>query len=78
MRKRINVIKTTQNILNRIEMNYEFYGGSHIRNLAWYHQIWMYLVPFQVPIKSYSELLSYSKNKDSCTSAVLETIAWEK
>jgi len=75
-KKKINVIKTTQNILNRIEMNYEFYGGSHIRNLAWYHQIWMYLVPFPVPIKSYRELLLYSRNKDSCTSAVLETIAW--
>jgi len=77
-KKKISVIKTTQNILNRIEMNYEFYGGSHMRNLAWYHQIWMYLVPFQVPIKSYRKLLSYSKNKDSCTSAVLETIAWGK
>ena len=77
-KKKINVVKTTQNVLDRIEMNYEFYAGSHLRNLAWYHQLWMYLVPFQVPIKSYRELLSYTENKDNCTSAILETIVWEK
>ena len=77
-KKKISVIKTSQNILNRIEMNYEFYPGSHLRNLAWHHQIWMYLVPFQIPIISYRELLLFTKNKDSCTSALLETIEWEK
>jgi hypothetical protein len=70
------LIQTVKNILERQEKKYEFFGPSIVRDLAWYHQLWMFLVP--PPIITYGSLLVATINKDSCASAVLETIAWEK
>ena len=73
---KLNLIQTTNNILDRIDKNYTFFAAANVRNLAWYHQIWMFLVP--PPIITYTPLLLISINKDSCASAVVETVVWEK
>ena len=71
----LNLLQTTQNILIRLDKGYQFFGGAHVRNLAWYHQIWMMLTP--PPVLTYAPLLLISIKKDSCNSAVTETMAWE-
>lgn len=71
----LDVIKTTQKILTRLDKGYRFFGGSVVRDMAWYHQIWLFLVP--PPILTYAPLLIMSIKADSCASAVLETMVWE-
>ncbi|AEF82625.1 hypothetical protein [Leadbettera azotonutricia] len=72
----LNTVQTTQNILARLDKGYTFFGPASARNLAWYHQVWMFLVP--PPIITYAPLLLVSIHSDNCTSAVLETMAWEQ
>jgi len=72
----LDTIRTTQNILKRLERNFKFFGGAVVRDKAWYHQIWMFMVP--PPILGYGPLLIMGIHKDNCASAVLETMAWEK
>ncbi|GHT59822.1 hypothetical protein FACS1894109_16470 [Spirochaetia bacterium] len=71
----LNLLQTTQNIITRLDKGYKFFGAASARDLAWYHQVWMFLIP--PPILAYSPLLILSINTDNCTSAVLETMAWE-
>jgi hypothetical protein len=71
----LNTLQTTQNILDRLDKGYTFFGASHARDLAWYHQLWMFLVP--PPIIAYTPLLLLSIHNDSCASSVIETMAWE-
>ena len=70
-----DLLQTTQNILSRMDKDYKFFGAAHVRNLAWYHQVWMMMVP--PPVITYAPLLFISIKKDSCTSAVTETMVWE-
>ena len=71
----LDTVQTTQNILTRLEKNYKFFGPAVVRDLAWYHQLWMFMVP--PPILAYGPMLLVSIHKDNCASAVLETVAWK-
>lgn len=71
----LDTLQTTRNILARLDKGYTFFGPSHVRDLPWYHHIWMILVP--PPILTYTPLLLASIHSDSCSSAVLETMAWQ-
>lgn len=73
---KLDKIKTTQNIIKRLDRDFRFFGASIARDLAWYHQIWMFLAP--PPVLTYAPLLLLSIHKDSCATAVIETAAWEK
>ncbi|MDR2748267.1 MAG: hypothetical protein LBB77_12590, partial [Treponema sp.] len=66
--------QTAKNILERLDKEYQFFGASHVKNLPWYHQLWMFLVP--PPVITYTPLLLASVHTDSCNSSVLETMAW--
>jgi hypothetical protein len=70
----LDTVRTTEKIIKRLDKGYTFFGGSHITNLPWYHQIWMFLVP--PPVVVYTPLLIASIHTDSCNSAVLETMVW--
>ncbi|MDR0643111.1 MAG: hypothetical protein LBG07_11715 [Treponema sp.] len=72
----LDTVQTTENIIKRLDKGYTFFGASHVRNLPWYHQLWMFLVP--PPVVTYSPLLLMSIHADSCNSAVLETMVWEQ
>jgi hypothetical protein len=72
----LDTVRTTQTILDRLDKNYTFFGASHVRDLPWYHQLWMFLVP--PPIITYAPLLLVSIQNDSCSSSVLETMVWEQ
>jgi hypothetical protein len=72
----LNVVPTAQKILDRIDKNYTFYGPAIVRDLAWYHQLWMFLVP--PPVLVYSPILLMSIHTDNCVSAILETMVWEQ
>jgi hypothetical protein len=74
--KILDTLRTTQNILDRLDKGYTFFGASHARDLPWYHQLWMFLIP--PPVITYAPLLLISIQNDSCSSAVLETMAWEQ
>jgi hypothetical protein len=74
-KRKLDTIKTVNNILERLEKGYKFFGGAIVRDLAWYHQIWLFLVP--PPGLTYGPLLIMSINKDNCSTAVLDTMAWE-
>lgn len=70
----LDTLRTAQNISRRMDRGYKFFGASHVRDLPWYHHLWMSLVP--PPIITYVPLLLVSINHDSCSSSVLETMAW--
>jgi hypothetical protein len=71
----LDTLQTAQNIFDRLDKGYTFFGASHLRDLPWYHQIWLFLVP--PPVITYAPLLFVSIHNDSCNSSVLETMAWE-
>jgi len=71
----LNVAETAQKILDRLDKGYTFFGPAIVRDLAWYHQVWMFLVP--PPVFVYGPLLLLSIHADNCASAVLETMVWE-
>jgi hypothetical protein len=73
---KLDAVQTAQRILARLEKGYAFFGGAIVRDLAWYHQVWMFLAP--PPILLYLPLLLVSIHADNCTSSVLETMAWEQ
>lgn len=68
--------KTTESILERVEKNYSFFGPSSIRNLPWYHLLWLSLAP--PPILTLGSVLVVSIHKDNCNSAIFETMVWER
>jgi hypothetical protein len=70
----LDTVRTTKNILDRLDKGYEFFGASHVRDLPWHHQLWMFLVP--PPIITYAPLLLIAIHNDSCNSAVFETMLW--
>jgi hypothetical protein len=72
----LDVLQTTQSILDRLDKGYTFFGASHVRDLPWYHQLWMFLVP--PPVITYTPLLFVSIHNDSCSSSVIETMVWKK
>jgi hypothetical protein len=71
----LDLAHTTNKILERLNKGYTFFGPTSIRNLPWYHLLWLTLVP---PPFSPEILMLFSIHKDNCTSAVLETIVWVK
>jgi hypothetical protein len=71
----LDTLRTARNILDRLNKGYSFFGASHVRDMPWYHQVWMSLVP--PPVITYAPLLLVSIRRDSCSSSVLETMAWE-
>jgi hypothetical protein len=72
----LNYQLTVQNILTRLEKDYSFFGPSSIRNLPWYHLLWLSLAP--PPILTLGSVLVVSIHKDNCNSAIIETIVWER
>jgi hypothetical protein len=73
--KGLDTQATIQKILKRVDENRAFWGASAVRDLPWYHHVWMALVP--PPILVWSPLLFLGIGKDSCLSAVLETMVFE-
>ncbi|MDR1950184.1 MAG: hypothetical protein LBQ38_12395 [Spirochaetaceae bacterium] len=71
----LNLLQTTQNILDRLDKGYTFFGPAHIRNLPWYHLVWLALTP--PPILALTPIL-LMRHTDNCNSAVLETMVWER
>jgi hypothetical protein len=67
---------TVEKILERQMKGYKFFGASIVRDLAWYHQIWMFLVP--PPVITYAPLLIATIKRDSCASSVIETMVWAR
>lgn len=72
----LHLVSTTQNILKRLEKDYSFFGPSSIRNLPWYHLLWLSVAP--PPILTLSSVLLVSIHKDNCLSAILETMVWDE
>ena len=70
----LDIVRTTEKILEKLEKGRRFFGGCVVRDLAWYHQVWMFLAP--PPILAYVPLLIMTIDADSCASAVLETMVW--
>jgi hypothetical protein len=71
----LNLLQTTQNILDRLDKGYTFFGPANVRNMAWYHHVWMALVP--PPVLVWAPMLIFGIHADNCTSAVIETMEWE-
>jgi hypothetical protein len=71
----LDLLKTTQKILDRLDKGYTFFGAAHIRDFPWYHHLWMALVP--PPILAWAPMLILGIHTDNCNSAVLETMVWE-
>ena len=71
----LNYLQTTQSILTRLEKDYSFFGPASVRNLPWYHLLWMSLAP--PPILTLGSVLIVSIHKDNCNSALLETMVWD-
>jgi hypothetical protein len=71
----LDLIQTTNKILERLKKGYTFFGPASVRDLPWYHLLWMSLVP---PPLSPEILMLFSIHTDNCSSAVLETLAWEQ
>jgi hypothetical protein len=72
----LDLLLTTKRIVERLEKRYSFFGGAIVRDLPWYHQLWMFLVP--PPILTYTPLLLMSIHTDNCSTAVLDTMVWER
>jgi len=72
---KLNFKNTVESILNRINEAYTFFGAASVRNLPWYHHLWLALAP--PPIISLATVLLMSTNSDNCNSAVIETLQWE-
>jgi hypothetical protein len=72
----LDVALTAQKILKRLDERYTFFGGAIVRDLPWYHQVWMFLVP--PPVLTYLPVLLLSIHADSCSTAVLDTLVWKK
>jgi hypothetical protein len=72
----LDVLKTVQAVLDRLNKGYTFFGPASVRDLPWYHQLWLFLVP--PPVITYAPLLLVSIHTDNCTSSVLETMVWEE
>lgn len=72
----LNLLQTTQSILTRLEKDYSFFGPASIRNLPWYHLLWIAVAP--PPILTLGSVLIVGIHKDNCNSAILETMVWDK
>jgi hypothetical protein len=70
----VDLIQTTNKILERQSKRYTFFGPASVRDFRWYHLLWISLVP---PPFSPEILMLFSIHSDNCTSAVLETVVWE-
>jgi hypothetical protein len=70
----LDLIQTTNKILERQNKGYTFFGPASVRNLPWYHLVWMSLVP---PPLSPEIIMLLSIRSDNCTSAILETMVWK-
>ncbi|HHU88028.1 MAG: hypothetical protein ACOXZ2_08590 [Sphaerochaetaceae bacterium] len=66
---------TVESILKRINDGYTFFGPASVRNLPWYHHLWLVLTP--PPVIALSSILLMSIKTDNCNSAVIETMQWE-
>lgn len=65
---------TVEAIIDRIDAGYTFFGPASVRNLPWYHKLWVSLTP--PPFVSLASILLISIKQDNCSSAVLETMRW--
>ncbi len=66
---------TVTSIIERIDAGFSFFGPASVRNLPWYHMLWVSLAP--PPIISLVTVLLMSAKSDNCSSAVLETMQWK-
>ena len=73
-RRNLEMELTTKSILERMDKGYTFFGPASVRNLPWYHLLWMTLIP---PPFSPEMLMLLSIHKDNCTSAILETVTFK-
>jgi hypothetical protein len=70
----LDLVATTNKILERQGRGYTFFGPASVRNFPWYHLFWMTLAP----LPFFPEILMLiSIHSDNCTSAVIETMVWE-
>jgi hypothetical protein len=70
----LNLIATTEKILKRLDKEYVFFGPASVRDLPWYHLLWLSATP--PPVFTLASILLMSIHADNCTSAVEETIVW--
>jgi hypothetical protein len=66
---------TTRRVLERLDEGRTFFGAAGVRDLPWYHHAWMILVP--PPVLTWAPMMLAGIGKDSCLSAVLETMVFE-
>jgi hypothetical protein len=71
----LDLIQTTEKILERLDKGYTFFGASHIRDMPWYHHLWIALVP--PPLVVWAPVMLI-RNTDNCVSAVVETMVWQQ
>lgn len=67
--------QTVESILARLEKDYSFFGPASIRNLPWYHLLWLAAAP--PPILTLGSVLVVGIHKDNCNSAIIETMVWD-
>lgn len=70
----LDLIQTTNKILERQKTGYTFSGPASVRNIPWYHLLWMSVIP---PPLSPEIIMLFTRRADNCTSAVLETMVWK-
>jgi len=72
----LNLQETAKSILKRLEKEYTFFGPASVRDLPWYHFLWLTVTP--PPVLTLGSILLFSIHHDNCNSAVLETMVWNK
>ncbi|MGX8679101.1 MAG: hypothetical protein ACQGQO_08370 [Sphaerochaetaceae bacterium] len=67
---------TVQKIIKRLDKDFSFFGPASIRNLPWYHLLWLSAAP--PPILTLGSVLIGSIHGDNCLSAIIETMVWRE
>jgi hypothetical protein len=70
----LDLVQTTNKILYRLDRGFTFFGPASVRTPPWYHILWMTFIP---PTLQPQLIMLVSIHKDNCSSAILETMAWE-
>lgn len=71
----LNLQLTVEKILKRLDKDFTFFGPSSVRNLPWYHLLWLSMAP--PPILTLASVLLGSIHSDNCISAIVETMVWD-
>jgi hypothetical protein len=71
----LHLENTVKSILKRVDKGFTFFGPASVRNLPWYHLLWISAAP--PPVISLAVVLLMSAKSDNCTSAIVETMRWQ-